>query len=949
MQHSFLTIYQVLAISFAFQTSVAHPYKRFTNSSVVSQSPQQLALSIADPSQPSKTSTTSLLEQISAISQATTTTIQTLSTINETPALLSQAPVTLPQNQTTVSTLNSTAAPENRIADIITTSTQPSHVTAPTPALTVKASPLSQEQSSEVFQAFERTCTDPASMDDELRCLAASEPDPQVKLSSTSRPLATVDLTTSVMTPESTVYTTRFVTDYITVWTQLEMSGKVTSGPLISFTNGEAIPTASVTSSLLTKSAMTLTSLSQSPTPTLVGITGNATSGPVSNEAVTVLNTATGSVAGSSIDPFRAITSDAPPSQFTSRSDHPVPTANIVTTESATLQTNKFYANLFLGTNEQSVFTLPYTLSWAKNSGGTQSYGMAVQHADSTQRVNGPAQVNIPSQPVSYYANPLNSQQIVLTAAELSGGAEMTVDSLDTFSVNANLLPLSSGTPKKRQQTLSKITFPLVQGMGFTTALYTSLQPEIQTAGAFSNVVSAGSVGSASKFMITLNDGTQWLLYAIPENNATATVFTLSTNSLLQGPANWSGIIQVAKLPEGSSAESLYDTSAGVYATSAKISGAVDGKNAEYTLSWNVTGSNLNNGIMLGFALPHMVESFSPSTNSSVQSSLRLQTPTKGVATAVTSNTWTMAENSLPDDMTFTPWTPASGTQTTYSAAAVNAIYAAAQVELTQDIASQTNTNSMYYAGKAFSKFASILIAVNDICQETSLAQQGLAKLEAAFAQFVGNTQQYPLVYDTVWKGVVSSASYSGGDSGADFGNTYYNDHHFHYGYFLHAAAVIAHLDPNWLNNASNRAWVDVLARDVSNPSSDDAYFPVFRYFDWFQGHSWAHGLFETADGKDQESSSEDVMFSYGLKMWGMVTGDASMEARGNLMLAVQARSLQSYFLLEDDNKNQPADFIGNKVTGIVSISVETCTLFADFIPAIREQGRPHNLLWHQH
>jgi len=44
------------------------------------------------------------------------------------------------------------------------------------------------------------------------------------------------------------------------------------------------------------------------------------------------------------------------------------------------------------------------------------------------------------------------------------------------------------------------------------------------------------------------------------------------------------------------------------------------------------------------------------------------------------------------------------------------------------------------------------------------------------------------------------------------------------------------------------------------------------------------------------------------------------MEARGNLQLAVHARSLQNYFLLDNANTVQPPNFIGNKVTGIVSL-----------------------------
>ena len=116
------------------------------------------------------------------------------------------------------------------------------------------------------------------------------------------------------------------------------------------------------------------------------------------------------------------------------------------------------------------------------------------------------------------------------------------------------------------------------------------------------------------------------------------------------------------------------------------------------------------------------------------------------------------------------------------------------------------------------------------------------------------------------------------GDTGADFGNSLYNDHHFHYGYFIYTAAVIGHLDPSWV--PANKAYVNMLVRDIANPSTRDQYFPVWRCFDWFHGHSWAHGLFDTLDGKDQESSSEDTMHAYALKMWGAVSGDQKLEAR---------------------------------------------------------------------
>lgn len=46
-----------------------------------------------------------------------------------------------------------------------------------------------------------------------------------------------------------------------------------------------------------------------------------------------------------------------------------------------------------------------------------------------------------------------------------------------------------------------------------------------------------------------------------------------------------------------------------------------------------------------------------------------------------------------------------------------------------------------------------------------------------------------PLRYDRTWGGICSQTGLV--DSGADFGNGYYNDHYFHYGYHIYAMAVV--------------------------------------------------------------------------------------------------------------------------------------------------------------
>ncbi|RAL00394.1 endo-1,3-beta-glucanase Engl1 [Aspergillus ibericus CBS 121593] len=621
----------------------------------------------------------------------------------------------------------------------------------------------------------------------------------------------------------------------------------------------------------------------------------------------------TSTVAQSSVTPmsdgqdvFVPLATGPIPQTITARSDHPVPKKGIenITTP---IETNKFYAGLFLGSQTNATFTHPYAITWAKGSGNAQSYGMVVSHNEVNVVANGPTNANIPGNPISYYVNPIGIQHMILSATELNSSTVLTAENLLPFSADAVLSPYSGSS--------QRITIPLVQGMGFVTGMYTNLQPLIQSSVFFSKVVTASSprIG-IYKYKITLADGGEWIVYAIPQDGKDPD-FRLESNTNFRGPSGWSGTIQITKNPAGDSGEKLLDGSSGVFALEAAVSGSVLSGNGTYNLAWAKSGKQVQETPLLMYALPHHVESFDNTTKSRM-TSITLRTTTKGNATAVVGETWTMLEPNLPTDMGFAPWSPSTGSANSLSAAAQKVILDVAPTELNQSIDQQTNLNSMYYSGKGLSKFATLVYAVSKLGGNPDLAASALQNLKNAFALFIDNKQQFPLVYDSVWRGVVSSASY-GGDSGADFGNTYYNDHHFHYGYFIHAAAIIGELDPSWLT-AANKDWVNMLVRDAGNSAANDPYFPFSRAFDWYHGHSWAKGLFESYDGKDEESTSEDTMFAYALKMWGKTIADASMEARGNLMLGILRRSLHNYFLMESDNKNQPANFIANKVTGIL-------------------------------
>ena len=574
------------------------------------------------------------------------------------------------------------------------------------------------------------------------------------------------------------------------------------------------------------------------------------------------------------------------------------------------LQTNKFYANFFLGTQAQGTWTHPYSVAWSKGSGQTNSTGLAISHIERSQLGGGGSKTDSDAGEQEFIAAPVGIQSLVLSAAELGAGTTLTTDTLDQFSVNVNLLPQAGATPI--------ITFPVVQGMAYVTGIYNDCTPLLQSGVGIVTLTYAGAVvdGKVYKYRAVLTDGFAWLIYITPDSSHyNEASFTLLSSGVLQGPSGFGGTIQVAKVPGNSrDAEPIYDQSAGVYPTAGSITGSIQGTIGSYGLSWAKAG--LTDRTSLMYALPHHVQSFTYATSNGL-TDVQLVTTTKGMATAVRADSWSLTESNLPISMGFAPWTPTLGEVRSVSSDATEAIVAAGVSELSQNISEQTNSGSLYYDGKALAKFAAVAYTLNDIAGNATLAQTGLQMLEQAFALHVNNELPFPLVYDTVYGGAVSESTYISGNIGDDFGNTLYNDHHFHYGYFVYTAAVIAYLDPTWLNDA-NRAWVNMLVRDYANSISDDPYFPASRSFDWFHGHSWAHGLAESADGKDQESSSEDTMASYAVKMWGKISGDTNMEARGNLMLAVQARSLQHYYLYTDDNDIEPSQILGNKVAGIL-------------------------------
>ncbi len=132
------------------------------------------------------------------------------------------------------------------------------------------------------------------------------------------------------------------------------------------------------------------------------------------------------------------------------------------------------------------------------------------------------------------------------------------------------------------------------------------------------------------------------------------------------------------------------------------------------------------------------------------------------------------------------------------------------------------------------------------------------------------------------------------------------NDHHFHYGYFIRAAAEVARLDPEWA-----RKWepmVTLLIRDIASIDRTDKMFPYIRCFDKYAGHSWASGDANFADGNNQESSSESLNAWYGMILWGEATGNKPVRDTGLFLFNTERTAVEEYWF-DVSGTNFPKSF----------------------------------------
>lgn len=431
----------------------------------------------------------------------------------------------------------------------------------------------------------------------------------------------------------------------------------------------------------------------------------------------------------------------------------------------------------------------------------------------------------------------------------------------------------------------------LRQGMGFVTMQYSGLTPSISHVGSITTIngIAPGSNATGTKFKIVLSNGQTWLLYA----SSSITISTHATSNLV-ATAAFTGTLQLARM-DTAGQEAVLDAHAGQYVTGGDVTITTDNNVAIINFSYTTGGT----GTLLTHVLPHHMDVIQAPTLAGISYNVL-----KGDTTGISGTSWTIKEK-MP---TFGFKTPKP-----VSSARLSAVQSA----LTADVASTFSTTSAeadpYYGGKYLSKWAR-LAQIADELGDTASAATARTKLKPSLIKWLDGTNTNKLLFDTTWGGIISTNGST--STGGDFGNGIYNDHHFHYGYIIYAAAILAKTDSSFLTSYKTK--VDQLVKDIANPYSPDTQAPLYRHKDWYSGHSWAHGLGSAGSSKDQESTSEAINAYYGITLWGLASNNNYLAAIGQVLTATEIHSTRRYWHIKANNAIWPQNFKSNNTVGIL-------------------------------
>ena len=564
--------------------------------------------------------------------------------------------------------------------------------------------------------------------------------------------------------------------------------------------------------------------------------------------------------------PYRPIPHPQTPSHFWGSLEPPYPTG-------------AWWSNMVLSDGKLPVACLPYAVAVADDVGLQVSYSAAKVRVSSVSIVQAfSGDVTLKTQERIQYHH---------------------VRSYDPFSVTMCLY-ISGGS----------MCAPLVKGSPFITAKYFNATPTVVLG--FPVLTVNGKTPqeqdtcSGTQFYVQPQSGRQeWYLYS-----DTKITFTI-TEQCLTASEPITGVLRLAVVPTPPSRRVLSKYS-GAYATGGEMSLSYneDHSKAYMTFRWSREGD----GSLLMLALPHHIDMLGKSQLGSVSVVMDLVhsfQSLKGPMTGIIGDYWYLEQR-----LTSIRWTAKRPIR---KESYIKEIAKA----LRQDVYdSPVWARDSYTFGKQIARLARISLIAEEF-GEHDVMQQALVMMEKALAPWLMGSNDNPLRYDITHGGLCTQNGLK--DQNADYGNGYYNDHHFHYGYFIYAAAVLAKQKKTAFLSKYSAAMACIIG-DIANMNDKWRLFPHARHKDFYDGHSWASGLFPQNNGKSQESASEAINAYYAVSLYGWATKNQQMINHGRVLLALELRSAKKYWQMPPSSKIYDPAFASNRMAGIVGAFEVTAT-----------------------
>ncbi|XP_027358539.1 probable endo-1,3(4)-beta-glucanase ARB_01444 isoform X2 [Abrus precatorius] len=403
-----------------------------------------------------------------------------------------------------------------------------------------------------------------------------------------------------------------------------------------------------------------------------------------------------------------------------------------------------------------------------------------------------------------------------------------------------------------------------------------------------------GSPNSLTKYTFQFNNGQTWLLYASSPIKLSHTLSEITSNA-------FSGIIRIALLPDSDPKHvGVLDKFSSCYPLSGH---AVFREPFGLEYKWEKEGS----GDLLLLAHPLHLQLLSNEDSDVTVLNDFKYTSIDGDLVGVVGDSWL-----LQTDPVLVTWYSTKGVREESHDEVVSA--------LVNDVeglnSSAITTTSSYFYGKLIARAARLALIAEELSYHDVIPKISNFLKETIEPWLEGTFNGNGFLHDPKWGGIITKQGST--DTGADFGFGIYNDHHYHLGYFLYGIAVLAKIDPTWGRKYKSKAYS--LMEDFMNlGTKSNSNYTRLRCFDLYLFHSWAGGLTEFTDGRNQESTSEAVNAYYSAALMGLAYGDAHVVALGSTLTALEILGAKTWWHVKEGGNLYEEDFTKeNRIMGVL-------------------------------